>query len=255
MAPAAPVSQLWASIADLHSVGVSIETLRSKPRHDKLKALRGASSHLLTYVRSRYEPPLLAQVTRAEKRRFTPPLLAEYVENDLPLVPWTTGDVEVLGDPTEATSLAVRALATGPAAGLAVGWSDDGGYTWPAENVGTLDSNGALSLGIYAAGLTVHFTDTIQEGAVVFVEAGVEEVLRDHSVAVAVYRLVFNRGVDPNSPSGAALKQLYADADGWAKNVQRETAKLSERRDSTPNVRETRPRGGGQKNPWDFFDA
>lgn len=254
MASPAPVTQLWASIADLDEGGPPREVLASKPIRHKLRALRAATSTLLTYVRSRYKAPLLATLTRVESRKYALPLEASYTTDELELSALGSGAIAVVGDPTEAVSIAVRATSAGPAAGLPVAWSHDAGFTWLSADVGALDGNGTIDLGVAGAGLSVTFSGTIEEGAAIFVEAGVEEACQDAAVAVAAYKLVYNRGVDPNAPEGKALRQLYDDAIGWAKSVQSEQAKLDEARDATPNRRETRPRGGGQKNAWDFLD-
>jgi len=255
VASPAPITQLWASIADLDEGGPPPEVLASKPIRHKLRALRAATSVLLTYVRSRYAAPLLASLTRVEAKQYATPLEASYVTDELELSTLGSGSIAIVGDPTEATSIAVRATASGPAAGLAVAWSHDAGFTWSPADVGTLDGSGSIDLGENGAGLSVVFSGLIEEGAAIFIEAGVEEACRSAAESVAAYKLVYNRGVDPNAPEGKALRQLYDDAIAWAKAVQSEQAKLDEKRDATPGKRETRPRGSGQKDPWDFLDG
>lgn len=248
---ATPVTQLWASIADLDEMGPPIEALASKPIPHKLRALRAASGKLLTYVRSRYKPPLVASITEVTTGVYAA-LEASYTDDELDLSDLATGSIEVSGDPTEALSLAVRTTEAGSPAGLAVAWSYDGGWTWATRDLGTLDGSGAIAF--EELGITVTFSGDIEEGAAIFVRAGVEEEIAQEVVSVAAYGLVYNRGVDPNSPEGRTLRQRYEDAIAWAKDVQSEAAKLDEARDATPHKRETGPRGGGQKNAWDWLD-
>jgi phage gp36-like protein len=228
------VTQLWASLRDLDEMGPPIEALASKSAAEKARALRAAGGTLAPYVRSRYALPLSAALEELTQEGSAP------------------GSVTVTGTPLEALSLAIRIDAPGGAAtsgAVPITWSPDGGATFPAGNAELLPVNGKF----LASGLVIAFSGTLPAGAIVRVCAGVDWGIRQHTVNVAAYNLVYNRGVPPESPAGAALRQRYEDAMAWAKDLGEEKGKLEERRDATPDRRETRARGGGQKSPWDFL--
>lgn len=248
------ITQLWASLADLDEMGPTKESLASKPQREKLRALRTASGVLVPMVRARYRPPLAASLEEVTIGQFEGALAELYTTDELPLTTLPSGSIEVVGDPTEATSVAVRALESGPAAGLPVGWSNDGGFTWNERDVGVLGGTGEIALGQIGAELTIAFSGTIAAGSVIIVRAGVEAGISQNVVNVAAYNLCYNRGINAAEPDGKALRARFEDAMSWAGALQAEKAFLDESRDATPNKRETRPRGGGQNNSWDWID-
>jgi hypothetical protein len=255
----APLSQLLASISDLDRGGPPVEVLSKISIPAKVHALREASGLIATYARSRYRPPMAVQLVELLGGVYALPLVAKHdIEeeldsySELDLAPITSGTVEVMGSPTEAVSIAVRATEGGNDAGLAVAWSHDGGYTYLERDVGTLDGDGKITIPA-AAGLVFQFTGAIAEGTVLIARCGVEAPLGRHTTALAAFDLVYNRGVDPASTAGALLKTRYDQAMVWALDLQKETAKLDEKNDSTPGRRETRPRGGGDKDAYAFM--
>jgi phage gp36-like protein len=227
------ITQLWASLRDLDEMGPPIEALASKSAGEKTRALRAAGGILAPYVRCRYALPLAAAVEEVLLDGFSP------------------GTVAVTGTPLEALALAVRVEAPGGSAGpgVSVTWSADGGATFPSATAEQLPPSGQF----FAAGVVVAFSGALPPGAVVRVCAGVDWGIRQHVVNVAAYNLVFNRGVPPESAAGVALRQRYEDAMAWAKDLGTEQGKLDERSDATPGRRETRARGGRQKDPGGFF--
>lgn len=232
------VTQLWASLADLDEMGPPIEALVSKTPRQKLKALRAASGDMAMLIRGRHALPLVAQ-------------LEELVRESL-----AEAQIVVTGAPEEALSYGVRCVGGGAAAqGLAVtvghvSRDEDDAIVFLTEATTTLGAGATFSHG----GLTWTFTGTLSAGATAAVFAVVDDGIGQHVVNIAAYNLVYNRGVEPSSEDGMALQRRYDAAVARGKDVQGETAKLDETRDATPNKRETRPRGGGQKEPWDFLD-
>ena len=230
--PSVNTTQLWASLGDLNEFGPTIESLSSIQTTPKKRALRAASGILASYVRSRYALPLAVNLDDTETTGFA------------------TGSVEITGTAVEATCLSIKVDAPGGAVGSSIPilYNEDGSETYPKST--TLASNGVFEFG----GLTLTFAGTLSEGDIVTVRAGVDYAIRQHVVNLAVYNLLINRGIDPSKNPGQEMVLRYNSALDWAKDLQNEKAKIDEGSDATPNKRETRPRGGGSKNPWDFLD-
>jgi hypothetical protein len=228
------VTQLWATPRDLDELGVTYEALASKTVQQKIRALRAASGIIASYARSRYKPPLGVVVEASSTSGFD------------------AGSVEITGTPAEAIALAVRVRSGGGAVGTAIPieWSFDGGQTYEDADRGTLALDGVFPAG----GLVLTFTGTLAEGDEVRVEGGVDWGVRQHVVSIGGFNLLFNRGGDPDTPDGAALKNRFDIAMAWAKDLQTEEAKLDEKADATPGRRETRARGGGDKSAWAFLE-
>lgn len=232
----ASVTQLWASLQDLVDLGPTVESLNSKTEREKVRALRAGSGLIASYARSRYKMPLAVQV------------------EELDLSGITQSQVTLQGTPEEAYSLALRFDAGTAGAGtIPIEWT----YSWihgapiTYDNTGTLPASGVFEV---SSGFSIVFHGPIPQDATIKILAGVDWSLRVHVVNIASYNLIWNRGVDPDSAPGKELSKRYDEAMRFAAHLQDEKAKLEESSDATPNKRETRPRGGGSKNPWDFLN-
>jgi hypothetical protein len=225
------VSQLFATTVDLDSAGPPKEALKMKSAKEKRRALRFGSAVLASYLRQRHA------------------MWLRIVVEELEATIAGGGSAVVSGEAEEALDLAVRVDAGGTVGvdPITVEISLDAGETWAAAVplVG-----GALSL----LGLLVTFSGTLAEGDEVRIAGGVDYAVRDHTVSIAAYRLLYNRGVDPGTPQGQTLRAHFDDAMAWVKAVSVDEARLDAGADATPGTSEDGPLYGGQVDPWEWMD-
>ncbi|KYG11415.1 hypothetical protein BE21_57535 [Sorangium cellulosum] len=224
------ISQLYATLADLAELGPPFSIIAMKTEAERLRALRAGSADVALYLRKRHTLPLAVLM-----EEVTPSGLA-------------SGSAEASGDPEEAFDAWVRVSTGGAVSGgaTAVQVSNDGGYTWGTAR--TLPSSGAITVGP----MTITFSGTLAVNDSVRVRAGVDYSLRQAAVAIAAYKLVYNRGVDPESRDGQELRTLYEDAIATARAIGEDEGRLEGSADATPALDEAGPRWTAHANPWDF---
>ncbi|MGK3961327.1 hypothetical protein WMF01_12170 [Sorangium sp. So ce1667] len=228
------INQLYATLADLAELGPPVQVIAMKPEAERLRALRAGSADVALYLRKRHKLPLAVEL-----EEVTPTGLAG-------------GSVAVTGDPEEAFDVLVRVTTGGAVSGgaTAAQVSNDGGYTWGTAR--TLPASGFV---LQVTAMTITFSGTLAVNDSVRVRAGVDYSLRQAAVAIAAYKLVYNRGVDPESRDGQELRTLYQDAIATAKAIGEDEGRLEGSADATPALDEAGPRWTSQANPWDFMSG
>lgn len=224
-------NQAYATLRDLDDLGVSPPALATLPVARKLKALLAGSGELATYLRPRHKLPLRPWIEAADASGLTAGATATQ-----------SGAGWVVAD------LVIRFPLAGVVgvAGLTYELSRDAGDNFAAAL--PLPLSGALVID----GITTVFAGAIEAADLFAYSTVLDAALRGHAVAIASWKLLHNRGLDPEVAQD--LKELRDAAIEWAKDIGTGTAHLDGAIDSTPDKSECGPLFCGDTNSWDWLD-